>query len=805
MRLIRSAPTDDIDESKLVVRHSKDAAAGVQAIAVTMDRAVRSMGVRRTAQTLLKLNQVDGFDCQGCAWPDPDPSQRHTAEFCENGAKAVAEEATELRVDPDFFAAHPLAELESHTDYWLGKQGRITHPMVKRPGATHYVPIGWDEAFELVAATLRGLDTPDQAVFYTSGRTSNEAAFLYQLFARAFGTNNLPDCSNMCHESTSVALAEVIGIGKGSVSLEDVHSAELIVIMGQNPGTNHPRMLSALEIAKQRGAKILAINPLAEAGLGRFRNPQTPRGLSGVGTELADLHLPVKVNGDLALLQAISSLLLAKEDAAAAADAPGAVFDLDFIERHTTGFSAWADHMRAVDWQAVSLATGLTRPQIEEAAEMMAASRATVYCWAMGITQHRNAVATIKEIANLAFAQGNIGKPGAGLCPVRGHSNVQGDRTMGIWEKVPGHFLDALQKEFVFDPPREHGLDTVDSVRALRDGKASVFMGMGGNFVAAVPDTQVVETAMRSALLTVQVSTKLNRSHVVTGETALLLPTMGRSEKDRTGGRAQRVTVEDSMSSVHASTGPLTPASPHLRSEVDIVCSLAEATVPGVGEIPWGTFRSDYTEIRRAISRVVPGCEAYPEKVDQPGGFVLPHPPRDSRTFQTTTKAAIFTVSPIDILHIPQGRLLMQTLRSHDQYNTTIYGLEDRYRGISGGRRVVFVNELDITDLGLHDGQLVDIVSEWNDGSERCVTAFRIVGYDTPRGTAAAYYPEANPLVPLDSTAIGSNCPTSKSIIIRLAPRGADDQGSAHASDSSSAPVGADEGHKSDVEPYHLS
>lgn len=805
MGLIRSAPTDDIDESKLEVHQSKDAAAGVQAIAVTMDRAVRSMGVRRTAQTLLKLNQVEGFDCQGCAWPDPDPSHRHTAEFCENGAKAVAEEATELRVGPGFFADHSLGELEGHTDYWLGKQGRITHPMVKRAGATHYTPIEWDEAFELVADSLRGLDTPDQAVFYTSGRTSNEAAFLYQLFVRAFGTNNLPDCSNMCHESTSVALAEVIGIGKGSVSLEDVHSAELIVIMGQNPGTNHPRMLSALEIAKQRGAKILAINPLAEAGLGRFRNPQTPRGLSGVGTELADLHLPVKVNGDLALLQAISSLLVAKEDAAAAAGALGVVFDLDFIERHTTGFAAWADHMRAVDWQAVSLATGLTRPQIEEAAEMIAASKATVYCWAMGITQHRNAVATIKEIANLAFAQGNIGKPGAGLCPVRGHSNVQGDRTMGIWEKVPGHFLDALQKEFVFDPPREHGFDTVDSVRALRDGKASVFMAMGGNFVAAVPDTEVVEKAMRSALLTVQVSTKLNRSHVVTGETALLLPTMGRSEKDRTGGHVQRVTVEDSMSSVHASKGPLTPASPHLRSEVDIVCSLAEATVPGVGEIPWGAFRSDYTEIRRAISRVVPGCEAYPEKVDQPGGFVLPHPPRDSRTFPTKEKVAVFTVNPIDILHVPEGRLLMQTLRSHDQYNTTIYGLEDRYRGISGGRRVVFVNELDITDLGLSDGQLVDLVSEWNDGSERCVTAFRIVAYDTPRGTAAAYYPEANPLVPLDSTAIGSNCPTSKSIIVRLVQRGPAEQGSVRTSDSSGAPVGADEGHKSDVEPYHLS
>jgi formate dehydrogenase major subunit len=785
----RSAPERDIDENDVEVGHPKDAAAGVTAVGVSMKRAVEQMGVRRSAQTLLRLNQVKGFDCQGCAWPDPDPEHRHTAEFCENGAKAVTEEATLRRVDRAFFAEHDLADLADKTDYWLGQQGRLTEPMVKRRGATHYEPISWDDAFGMVAGHLNGLASPDEAVFYTSGRTSNEAAFAYQLFVRAFGTNNLPDCSNMCHESTSVALAEVIGIGKGSVSLDDVHNAELLVIIGQNPGTNHPRMLTALELAKKNGAKILAVNPLKEAGFVRFRNPQTPRGLSGVGTALADLHLPVRVNGDLALFQAIGALLV-----------EWGCVDKDFIAQHTVGYDAWAAHVGELDWAAVERATGLERPLIEEAARMFRDSSATVLCWAMGITQHRNAVATVKEITNVALMQGNIGKPGAGLCPVRGHSNVQGDRTMGIWERPPSHFLDALRDEFGFEPPREHGLDTVESIRALRDGKAKVFFAVGGNFVAAAPDTHLTEDAMRNAALTVHVSTKLNRSHVVSGEEALILPTLGRSEQDHTGGRVQRVTVEDSMSAVHASHGPLKPASPHLRSEVDIVCTLAEATLGDRHGLPWARFRDDYTAIRRSIANVVPGCAAYDEKVDQPGGFVLPHPPRDSRTFPTEPGKAVFTVSPIDVLHVPEGRLLMQTLRSHDQFNTTIYGLDDRYRGVSGGRRVVFVHPEDITALGLAEGQVVDLVSEWSDGSERRAPAFRVVPYDQPRGCAAAYYPETNPLVPLDSTAIGSNCPTSKSIIVRLEQesRGAGSSGSG-------GEQGQDEGHKSRVEPDQLS
>ena len=615
----RKPPVRDVDENDVEVDGAAHAAAGPRAVAVAMTRAVEQMGVTRTARTLLRLNQVDGFDCQGCAWPDPDPEHRHHAEFCENGAKAVTEEATLRHLDRKFFATHAMAELADRTDYWLGQQGRLTEPMVLRAGATHYEPIGWDEAFAMVAGHLRGLASPDEAVFYTSGKTSNEAAFAYQLFVRAFGTNNLPDCSNMCHESTSVALAETIGIGKGSVSLEDVHTAELIVILGQNPGTNHPRMLSALEVAKRNGARIIAVNPLREAGLVKFKNPQTPRGWVGSGTPLADLHLPIRLNGDLALFQAIGSLLLQWD-----------AVDRDFVANHTVGFDDWAAHVAEVDWDVVRRATGLTREQVEEAAVMFRESEATILCWAMGITQHRNAVATVKEFVNVALLQGNIGKPGAGLCPVRGHSNVQGDRTMGIWERPKPAFLDALQREFGFDPPREPGFDTVEAVQALRDGRARVFFAMGGNFVSAVSDTDVTEAAMRQADLTVHVSTKLNRSHVVTGREALILPALGRTERDRTGGTEQRVTVEDSMSAVHASKGPLKPASKHLRSEVDIVCGLAEATLGDAHGLPWAAYRSDYGAIRRSIANVVPGCAAYDEKVDQPGGFVLPHPPRDS-------------------------------------------------------------------------------------------------------------------------------------------------------------------------------
>jgi molybdopterin-dependent oxidoreductase alpha subunit len=744
-------------EPDIEVGHPKTAAAGFPAVAVSLGMAVKQMGPVRTARNLLRLNQVDGFDCMSCAWPDPDPKHRHTAEFCENGAKAVAWEGDTNRIGPEFFAAHPLADLETRSEYWMGRQGRLTHPMVRRPGATHYEEIDWDGAFALVAEHLNGLASPDEALFYTSGRASNEAAFVYQLFARAYGTNNLPDCSNMCHESTSVGLADTIGIGKGSVSLDDIHEADLIVISGQNPGTNHPRMLSALEIAKHNGATIVAINPLREAGLLKFNNPQKPSGMLGRGTDLADHFLQIRSDGDLALWQALGHLLLRR-----------GVADEAFIAEHTVGFEAWAEHVREIDRAEVLAATGLEWAQIEELADVFARSEKIVNCWAMGITQHRNAVATIKEFVNVALLQGMIGKPGAGLCPVRGHSNVQGDRTMGIWERSPDSFLDALRDEFGFEPPREHGFDAVKAVQALRDGDAKVFVGLGGNFVAAMPDTEVTEAALASAQLTVQISTKLNRSHVVCGGTALILPTLGRTEKDLSGGVEQRVTVEDSMSAVHASRGRMEPAGADLRSEVGILCGIAAATLGDRHGIPWTAFAGDYDEIRHRIARVVPGCEDYAERIRTRGGFTMPHPPRDSRTFPTEPGKAVFSVSPMAAVSVPDGRLVMQTMRSHDQFNTTIYGLDDRYRGIHHGRRVVFISAADLAELGFADGDVVNLVSEWTDGVERRADGFRLVEYSTPKGCVAAYYPETNPLIPLDSTALESNTPTSKWVVVRL-------------------------------------
>ncbi|HEU5028760.1 MAG TPA: FdhF/YdeP family oxidoreductase [Spirillospora sp.] len=757
--MTRQAPADDFDDTGMRVSEPKTWAAGVPGVTAALRRSYDEMGVRRTALTLLRVNQKRGFDCPGCAWPEGD--HRHVAEFCENGAKAVAEEATTRRVTRTFFAEHTVAELAERSDHWLGQQGRLTEPMIKRAGSEHYEPVGWDEAFGLLASELTALDSPDEAVFYTSGRTGNEAAFAYQLFARAFGTNNLPDCSNMCHESSGSALGETIGIGKGSVLLEDLYKADLIFVVGQNPGTNHPRMLSALERAKKEGARIVAVNPLPEAGLMRFKNPQRPSGVTGHGTALADRFLQIRLNGDLALFQALNRMLLES-------DAPGAL-DREFLDAHAHGFEAFEKHVRGLDWDDVLEATGLTRGEIAATLGDVLAAERIVVCWAMGLTQHRNSVPTIREVVNFLLLRGNIGRPGAGVCPVRGHSNVQGDRTMGIYEKPKPEFLDALAAEFAFEPPREHGLDTVDAIRAMRDGKAKVFFGMGGNFVRATPDSEVTERALRSCRLTAQVSTKLNRSHAVTGEIALILPTLGRTERDEQASGPQFVSVEDSMGMVHASRGRLAPASEHLLSEVAIVCRLARATLPGSG-IGWDAMERDYDVIRDHVSRVVPGFADYNARVRAPSGFTLPHAPRDERRFPTATGKANLTVNELEVLRVPEGRLLLQTVRSHDQYNTTIYGLDDRYRGIKAGRRVVFVNPDDLSDLGVADGATVDLVSEWSDGVERRAPAFRVVSYPTARGCAAAYFPETNVLVPLDSTADVSNTPTSKSVIIRLVP-----------------------------------
>ena len=743
----------DADAHKPDVHKPKRSAAGIPAIAHTMQHALTQMGPVQTVRSLGALNQVDGFDCMSCAWPDP--GHRSHAEFCENGAKAVAWEATKHRVTAEFFAEHSVADLRQRDDHWLESQGRLTQPMHLAPGDTHYRPIEWDQAFDLIATKLRQLASPDRAVFYTSGRASNEAAFVYQLLVRRLGTNNLPDCSNMCHESSGVALTQTLGIGKGTVSLADITDhADLIVIVGQNPGTNHPRMLTALETAKRRGAKIVAINPLPEAGLIKFRNPKTPRGLTGNGTRLADRFLSVRVGGDLAFFNAVNARLVEC----------GAI-DHDFLDRYCDGFPAAREAWSSSDQIALASQAGVAVSDIEEFVGDVRSSQRVIVCWAMGLTQQPHAVATIREIVNFLLLRGNFGRAGAGACPVRGHSNVQGDRTMGIYEKPSAEFLDALAAEFAFAPPQNHGYDTVDAIRAMRDGAVDVFFALGGNFAAATPDTAVTVAAMRNCALTVQVSTKLNRSHLHPGLEALILPCLGRTERDIQGGVEQQVTVEDSMSMVHASRGRLDPASPELRSEVSIVTGVAHALF---GEdLGWQAMGRDYRVIRQHIARVIPGFESFEQRLTAPGGFLLPNGPRDNRTFTTSNGKAHLTVNPPVSVDVPPGHLLLQTVRSHDQFNTTVYGLDDRYRGIKNGRRVVFVAADDIQALGFADGDLVDLISIWPDGQRRA-PRFRIVAYPTPLGCAAAYFPETNVLVPLDSVAEQSNTPTSKSIIIRL-------------------------------------
>ncbi|MDT5139932.1 MAG: hypothetical protein QOD58_4194 [Mycobacterium sp.] len=770
MKVQRSTASRDIpagyDEHAVTVAPRKHEAAGVRAVMVSMQRGLEQMGALRTAAALSRLNQRNGFDCPGCAWPE-EHGGRKIAEFCENGAKAVAEEATKRTVTPEFFARHSIGELSAKPEYWLSQQGRLAQPMVLRPGDDHYRPIGWDAAYQLIADQLNALDSPNRAVFYTSGRTSNEAAFCYQLLVRSFGTNNLPDCSNMCHESSGAALTESIGIGKGSVTVEDVELADLIIIAGQNPGSNHPRMLMVLEKAKANGAKIIAVNPLPEAGLIRFKDPQTVKGVVGHGIPIADEFAQIRLGGDLALFAGLGRLLLEADERD-----PGSAIDRAFVDQHCAGFDEYRRHTLQTDIDTALAATGIERTQLERVAAMLMASQRTVVCWAMGLTQHTHAVATIGEITNLLLLRGMIGKPGAGVCPVRGHSNVQGDRTMGISEKMPEKFLASLDREFGIASPRKHGYHTVDAIRAMRDGRASVFIGMGGNFASATPDTGVTHAALRSCALTVQISTKLNRSHLVHGETALILPTLGRTDRDLRDGRKQLVSVEDSMSMVHLSRGSLHPPSDQVRSEVGIVCQLARTLLGPEHPVPWERFSDDYDTIRDAIAAVVPGCADYNRKVRQPDGFQLPHPPRDAREFHTSTGKANFVINPLQWVPVPPGRLVLQTLRSHDQYNTTIYGLNDQYRGVKGGRRVVFINPADIEALGLTAGDRVDLVSEWTDAEsrlhERRAKDFLVVEYSTPVGNAAAYYPETNSLVPLDHTAAKSNTPVSKAIIIRV-------------------------------------
>ena len=758
-------------DEELKVSKPPDTSAGRHAIENALRQVFGKMGLIRGTRGLLHLNQKGGIDCQSCAWPDPD--HRTINEFCENGAKALADEAMSKKIGSDFFAEYSVKELADHNDFWLNSQGRLTEPLVLRENASNYEPISWEDAFNLIADQLNSLSSPDEAIFYTSGRTSNEAAFLYQLFVRQFGTNNLPDCSNMCHESTSVALSESIGLGKATIRLDDLETTDLVIVIGQNPGTNSPRMLSSLRKAKLNGAKIISVNPLAEPGLVEFvdPNPQHYKNpfkypvalIADKGTPLADLHLPIRIGGDMAVIKGLMKVLLEHER-----ESPGSVFDSEFIEKRTVGYDEFVAGLDNTSWDDIVAGSGLTREQIGEAAEMIIASPTMVSCWAMGVTQHRDAVATIQDIVNLHLLRGQIGKPRAGLCPVRGHSNVQGDRTMGIWEKMTPTFRENLEREFAFETPEQDGYNTVEAISAMNDGRAKVFFALGGNFLTATPDTPVVANGLRNCELTVQVITKLNRSALTTGKAALILPCLGRSEIDMQESGEQFVSTESTMLNVQMSKGMFKPASEHLRSEIRIICQLAKATLGGRSTVDWDAFAGNYDLIRDSISRVVPGCNDYNERVRVPGGFYLPNPPHEGK-FPTPEGKALFRSRKLEIIKPGEGQLLLTTIRSHDQFNTTIYGMDDRYRGIDGGRHVIFMNADDIAAQGLEAEQKVDITSHFEDG-ERHARGFTVVPFNIPNGCAAAYFPEANALVPLGSVAERSGTPTSKCIIVSLTP-----------------------------------
>ncbi len=754
----------------LKVGEAKEIAAGLSAVVNTTKVMLKQTGIIRGTKLLLDLNQKGGIDCPSCAWADPDDERTH-AEFCENGAKAIADEATTRRVTPQFFAKHSVEKLAAQTDQWLNAQGRITAPMFLAEDATHYKPISWEDAFHILAEELNALKSPDEAIFYTSGRTSNEAAFLYQLFVRNFGTNNLPDCSNMCHESTSVALLEAIGLGKATIRLEDLEDTDLIIIIGQNPGTNAPRMMSSLQKAKENGAKIIAVNPLPEAGLMNFVNPNPEQYenklkfaltvLKNEPTRLADLHLPIRIGGDMAFLKGIMKVLVEREK-----KSPQPIFDYEFINANTENYQDFIAVLESTAWEDILEQSGLSPTEIEQVADIYLKSNRVITCWAMGVTQHKQSVATVQDIANLHFLRGQIGRQGAGLCPVRGHSNVQGDRSMGIWEKMNPKFRENLEKEFHFKTPKNDGFDTVKSIKAMHDGHAKVFFAVGGNFVSATPDTEFTSEALRNCNLTAQIITKLNRTALVTGKKSLILPCLGRTEIDRTGGKEQFVSTESTMLNVQMSKGILEPASEHLRSEVWIIAKLAQAVLKNKVTVDWERFTNDYDTIRDSISRVVAGCENYNQKIREDGGFYMPNPP-NKRIFPTDTGKAKFTATPMEKISLKKSELLMTTIRAHDQFNTTVYTENDRYRGIKGSRRVILMNEADIAERGLKQGEIVDLKSNFN-GKTRRAKSFAVVAYPIPKDCAATYFPEANSLVPIESVAEKSNCPTSKLVKITI-------------------------------------
>ena len=742
-----------VDHLPLKISKKKKMAAGIPAVTSSLKHGLKNMGLKRTVRTLTMVNQQSGFDCPGCAWPDP--SHRTQFEFCENGAKAVADEATTRRVTPKFFSENTVQELSQKSDLWLNKQGRLTHPMYLKPGSSHYTKISWQDAFDLIAQHIHAMDNPHRSVFYTSGRTSNEAAFMYQALVRSIGTNNLPDCSNMCHESSGKGLGQTIGIGKGTVHLEDFDLADVIIVMGQNPGTNHPRMLTALRDAKKKGATIIHINPLPEAGLERFKHPQDYMKLNFSSTQLSDYHLQVRIGGDAALLKGLIKVH----------DEIGSL-DHEFIDSSTIGLDSMLQKARSIPWQDIETDSGILEQQIRQVGAVLAKSNGTIACWAMGLTQQPNGVAVIQEVVNLLLMGGHVGRPGAGFCPVRGHSNVQGDRTVGIWEAPPKSFLKKMEEGLKTPMPKEHGYDVVNAIRAMRRGDVDVFFCMGGNFISATPDTVATAEGIQKVGLTVQVSTKLNRSHLVTGKEAIILPCLGRTELDIQESNPQFVSVENSMGVVHTSTGKLQPASSELRSEPWIVGQLANAILSD-SNIDWESLVNDYDSIRNLMESCLDGFDNYNVRVRQPNGFLLPNPPRDSRSFETASNKAHFTTHDLPNVHPVVGEFIMMTLRSHDQYNTTVYDVHDRYRGISGNRRIVLMNAIDMSERGWKNRHRVIIKSHF-EGEVRTSDDWQLVAYDIPRGNVATYFPEANSLVPLNSTADISNTPTSKWVEVTL-------------------------------------
>ena len=758
-RNVRIVPPENFENLKLTQRKKK--AAGIPALVASLQHLNKEMGVWEGMKRLNKMNQKGGFDCPGCAWPDPDGKRSSLGEYCENGVKALAEESTTRKVTPDFFAQHSVEAMSEWSDYKIGKSGRITEPMYLPANSSKYQPISWEAAFSLIGKHLKGLNSPNEAVFYTSGRTSNEAAFMYQLFARQLGTNNLPDCSNMCHESSGKGLGETLGIGKGSVTLEDLHQAELIVVMGQNPGTNHPRMLTALSYCKKNGGKVVSINPIPEAGLERFINPQSPSDLIKGGTKITDQYLQVRINGDVALLKAAMILMLEAEK-----NQPGTVFDLPFIQEHCEGYAALIADLEQSNFQEAVEESGIAESEIRAFAQLLIENKKIIICWAMGITQHENGVQNIREIVNILLLKGAIGKEGAGTCPVRGHSNVQGDRTVGIWEAPPKIFLDNLDQEFGIKTPRPHGYDVVHSIHAMKKNLVKVFIAMGGNFISATPDSQLTGEAIQNCDLTVQISTKLNRSHLVTGKEALILPCLSRAEKDFQASGRQFVTVENSMGVVHLSEGNFEPPSEHLKSEPAIVTGIATATFGAESIVNWSAMVDNYDVVRNHIQAVIAGFDNYNERVRKPAGFYLPNCTRD-RTFNTASKKAQLTLNPIPKRAIKKGHFIMMTIRTHDQYNTTIYGLDDRYRGILNERRIALMNKKDMQLLNLKDKDVIHFRSHHN-GEQRTANNFKVVGYDIARGCIGTYFPETNSLVHIDNVAKKSNTPASKFIEVEI-------------------------------------